>query len=113
MSNVLDDMRVGSDLMQNSPISGVLCGMSIQESCRRYSWDCVDHLTAEQAQAASVRLRKICDRDPSLAEVLIREKIFTQHRMLALFARPHWRTDALHEDGTILPENPPRFLQGD
>jgi len=93
----LDDLRVGSDIMQRTSLIVALTGIFLQSTCRETVWQCVDHLSAAQAKAAIARLQDIDDHTPSYAAIITEEKLEGQEMLLSLLKQSHWRTNLITE----------------
>ncbi|MDQ2800453.1 MAG: hypothetical protein M3Y13_12535, partial [Armatimonadota bacterium] len=87
----LDAIQVGQELAHGSPILGAEFGTSCQTIGSRYTWNCIDHLTAAEAQAATRRLARIQSRHVPWAETLQEDKWLMQASLLEVMRKPNWR----------------------
>ena len=93
ISSALDGLHLGADTIQEGSLLYMLVGVALADIVRKDAWQCVDHLTTPQVQAASTRLQAIIARDPSLADFLTGWKIGLQRSLLDQFKQPNWRDD--------------------
>jgi len=95
ISSALDGLHLGTNCIQDGSLLYVRIGTVLVGSVRKDAWECVDHLTAPQARAATTRLQAIIADEPSLAEVLRRSKVGEQRTLLAMIKQPRWRDEYL------------------
>lgn len=87
----LDAVKLGTELPHGSPFIGALVGLACQSIGRRPIWNSINHLSAAQARAASLRLQEIQKRQVSYADVLGTDKSSSQAVLQSLVQQPNWR----------------------
>lgn len=87
----IDIIQVGQEEAHGSPIAGADSGTIDQTIGSHDAWNCINHLTAVEAQAATRRLEYIQSRHVPWAETLQEEKWCKQASLLEVMHKPNWR----------------------
>ncbi len=103
MNDRIDDIKLGSDLPRGSELIGMLVGIACQALGRGRTRDAtkvIDHLSSNDARAASKRLAEIDAAQVPISQTLTEEKWSTQAGLVELTSKDHnWRRVLLGEYG--------------
>jgi hypothetical protein len=90
MDSYLDALKLGEDEPRGGNIIEMRVGNVIGAFGRQDAWEAIDHLTADQAKAKTIRLEDIMSHHVQCWEVLQEEKWMTQAVIVEMMNKPDW-----------------------
>lgn len=87
----IDALHFGEDMPRGGTLISMLVGVACQSIARRDVWGEIDHLSAQQAKSAAIRLESITSRHFPFWRTLQEEKWAGQASLMEIFRQKGWR----------------------